>query len=155
MIAILVLTGLFLVFLEFFIVGAIMAIGGVILLVASLVLMIVGGAALSSLGLYTVGVGIALYLVIRLALSIVRKRKVCLDTDQEGYQACSYPKEMIGKRAIVSTDLKPAGYIQTENGTFAALSKSGYIEKGSVVHVVGGEGASLTVIEEVHTHAIQ
>ncbi len=152
MIILVAATGLFLIFLEFFLPGAIMAVGGTILLLSSIVLMYIGGGTLPELTAYAAGLGLAVYLVIRLALSRVKRGTVCLDTDQEGFQACVYPKEMIGKTAIVSSDLKPSGYIQIEDSAFAALSRSGYIEKGAEVRIVGGEGASLIVVQEVHHH---
>ena len=152
MVAFLAAAGLILVFLEFFLPGAIMAIGGGLLLLASLILFYIEETSLLSLAVYAAGLALALFLVIRLALSRVQKGQVCLPTDQEGFQACVYPKEMIGKVAIATTDLKPSGYIQAGDSAFAALSKSGYIEKGAQVRIIGGEGASLIVAQEIHQH---
>ena len=152
MVVLLAVAGLILVFLEFFLPGGIMAVGGGILLASSLFVLAIEQPGFSVLAAYGGALVIALFIVIRLALFRVKKAGVCLDGDQEGFQACVYPKEMIGKTAIVSSDLKPAGYVQVEDRAFAALSKSGYIEKGARVRILGGEGSSLIVAQEVHTH---
>ncbi len=152
MVILLALTGLILIFLEFFLPGGIMAVGGGVLLASSLLVLAIRQPGFTVLTAYAGILVLALFIVIRLALSRVKKTGVCLDGDQEGFQACVYPKEMIGKTATVSSDLKPAGYVQIEDRAFAALSKSGYIEKGAQVRVLGGEGSSLIVAQETHTH---
>lgn len=152
MIALLAVTGLVLIFLEFFIPGGIMAIGGGVLLAASLIFMATEQSSLAVLAGYSGILILALFLVIRLALFRVKKGGVYLQGDQEGFQACIYPKEMIGKMATASSDLKPSGYVQIEDQAFPALSKSGYIEKGAQVRILGGEGSALIVAQEIHTH---
>lgn len=152
MVVLLALAGLILIFLEFFLPGGIMAVGGGILLASSLLVLAIKQPGFSVLAAYAGVLVVALFVVIRLALFRVKKSGVCLEGDQEGFQACVYPREMIGKTAIVSSDLKPAGYIQVEDRAFAALSKSGYIEKGAHVRILGGEGSSLIVAQETHTH---
>lgn len=152
MVVLLAVAGLALVFLEFFLPGGIMAVGGGILLASSLLVLAIKEPTLSVLAAYAGGLVLVLFIVIRLALSRVKKAGVCLDGDQEGFQACVYPKEMIGKTAIASSDLKPSGYVQIEDLAFAAVSKSGYIEKGAKVRILGGEGSSLIVAQEIHTH---
>lgn len=149
MTALLAITGMILIFLEFFLPGAIMAIGGGILLIASLVLMVAEGCSLTALLIYSAVLAVSLFLTMRIALSRVKKGAVTLKTDQEGYQACVYPKEMVGKSATALCDLKPSGYVEFEGQSFPALSKLGYIEKGSLVRLIGGEGASFIVVQEV------
>ncbi len=133
MVVFLAVVGLVLIFLEFFLPGGIMAVGGGILLASSILVLAIKQPGISMLASYAGILVLALFIVIRLALSRVKKAGVCLEGDQEGFLACVYPKEMIGKTAIASSDLKPSGYVQIETQAFAALSKSGYIEKGSVV----------------------
>jgi membrane-bound ClpP family serine protease len=148
MIAILALTGLLLIFLEFFLPGAIMAIGGTLMLLASLLLFYFQVDELLYFAAYALVLGVALFITIRLAIKRIKKGKVLHTSDQEGFLACAYPKEMIGKSAIVTADLKPSGYIEIDGNAFAALSKMGYIEKGMYVRIIGGQGAHLIVSEE-------
>lgn len=143
----LAITGLLLIFLEFFLPGAIMAIGGSLLLLASLLVYYMTYPMDSFFLLYFLGLIGAVYLVIRLGISQVRssKKTMYLDTDQEGYQACLYPKELVGKTGVALNDLRPSGHIRIEERTFQALAKTGFIEKGTYIQVVGGQGSHLIV----------
>lgn len=143
----LALTGLFLIFLEFFLPGAIMAIGGSILLVASLFVYYMTYPIDLYFFLYFASLTTALYFVIRLGIWQIRscKKTMYLDTDQEGYQACLYPKDLIGKEGIALNDLKPSGHVSIDEKPFQALAKTGFIEKGIEVKVIGGQGSHLIV----------
>lgn len=129
-----------------------MAAGGGVLFLSSLTLLATQGFSFGSLALFALLMAGLAYGMSRFALSRVKKTGVSLETDQEGYQACTYPKELIGKVALVSSDLKPSGYIRIQNQIFAAVSKSGYIEKGFMVRLIGGEGAAFIVIQEESHH---
>jgi membrane-bound ClpP family serine protease len=143
----LALTGLFLIFLEFFLPGAIMAIGGSLLLLASLLVYYMTYPMDSSFLLYFLGLVAAVYFVIKLGVRQIRssKKTMYLDTDQEGYQACIYPKELIGKTGIALNDLRPSGHIRIDDRTFQALAKTGFIEKGTSILVISGQGSHLIV----------
>ncbi len=143
----LAITGLFLLFLEFFLPGAIMAIGGSLLLMASLFVYYMTYPIDGFFLLYCLGLAIAVYLIVRLGIHQIRsaKKTMYLDTDQEGYQACIYPKELIGKTGFALNDLRPSGHIRVEEKTFQALAKTGFIEKGTSIHVIGGQGSHLIV----------
>ncbi len=145
----LALSGLFLIFLEFFLPGAIMAIGGGILLMASLFFFHMAEPKVSLLVIYLLGLVAAVYMVVRIALWRVkatgRKGTIFSAADQEGFQASIYPKEFIGKTGEAATDLKPSGHIWIENQMFQALSKTGYIDKGTPIEILGGHGSHLIV----------
>lgn len=139
--------GLFLIYLEFFLPGAILgAIGGVFI-VASYVVLIQSGAGGGEFLLFLVASLVALFLVVKLALWRIprAKRGIYLSGDQEGYVASSYDESLIGKVGEVLTDLKPGGFIVIEGQSHPALSLSGYIEKGEKIKVISGEGESLIV----------
>lgn len=151
----LALSGLFLIFLEFFLPGAIMAVGGGLLLLASLFVFHMNESGTGSFLIYFFILMVSVYSVIKLALWKVESTKkngtIYLESDQEGYQASLYPKELIGKIGQAATDLKPSGHILIGNQTFEALSKSGYIEKGTSLHVLDGHASYLIVkrLEEI------
>lgn len=153
MIPILALTGLFFIFLEFFLPGAIMAIGGTLLLLASLILFYIQIQGIWLFTAYVFGLGLALFITIRLAMARIKKGTVLNVSDQQGFQACGYPKDKIGQEAVASSDLKPSGYIEIDAKRYSALSQLGYIEKGARVRIVGGQGAHLIVTEEKHDRA--
>ena len=148
MITILAFTGLLLIFLEFFLPGAIMGIGGTLMLLASLLFFYFQVSELLLFFAFALGLGAALLITIRLALSRIKKNRVQNVSDQEGFQACAYPKELVGKSAVATSDLKPSGYIEIDGRAYSALSQLGYIDKGTPVRVLGGQGSHLIVSEE-------
>ncbi len=155
MITLLAFTGLLFIFLEFFLPGAILAVGGTLMLLTSLTLFYYQVPGIELFLAYIVGLAIATIITIRLALRRVKNGKVLHKSDQEGFLACVYPKEMIGRSASVISDLKPSGYVEIDGCSFAALSKLGYIDKGITVRVIGGQGAHLIVDQEKIHHVNQ
>ena len=141
---ILALTGLLLIFLEFFLPSAIMAIGGVLLLLTSLLFFYAGDSGLFSLLVYSAFLFFAAFLVIWIARWKVKASKN-ETVSQEGFQALIYARELIGKTGIAATDLRPLGQIRVEEENFEAVSKTGPIEKGAEVQILSGEGGRLLV----------
>ncbi len=137
MVAILVITGLLLIYLEFFLPSAIMAIGGTLLLLASLLHFYIENPHVLPMVAFTACLLLALFASIRLALWHVKK-----EHSRSGLkhalceQVCN---GMTGKPAEVVSDLNPAGIIQIEGNEFPALSQSGLIERGSRVRIIGVE----------------
>lgn len=142
--------GLGLIFLEFFLPGAILGITGGILILISVVLF----AIYIKSAIWTiVYIAIAIILVVTLMkITVWRIRKskpgggIYLNHDQEGYVASNYQKELIGKIGMTVSDLKPSGHVLIDGQMHQALSKVGYIEKNEQITVVGGEGAHLIVM---------
>ena len=141
--------GFALIYLEFFLPGGIMAIGGAICLLSSLYVFYQTTSEAFSLFLYFLALLALTWIIAKFALwrvrSTAKKGTIYLMNDQEGYQASIYPKELIGKVGLTATDLKPSGHLWVEDQRFQALSKTGYIEKGTSVEILGGQGAHLIV----------
>jgi len=151
----LAITGLFLIFLEFFLPGVIMALGGVLLLFASLFVLHMENPSIVFFLCYLIGLIVLVYCVIQLAVWRVRATEkrgtIYLAADQQGFFASSYSKEMVGKIGKAETDLRPSGYVLIEKQSFQAVAKAGYIDKESSVEIIGGEGSHLIVkFLEVH-----
>lgn len=151
LVVLLSLVGLILIFLEFFLPGAVLAILGSLTLVLSLALCFSRFPAIYG-AFYLFFVLLGLLLVCKIALWRVRasakKGDFYLSSDQEGYLASTFDKELIGKEGVAATDLKPAGHIVIANVQYAAVSESGYISRGSPVEVVGGKGSHLIAKEK-------
>lgn len=145
----LAISGLFLVFLEFFLPGAVMAIGGILLLLSSVLAFQMEGASGFELIGFIFGLSILVFLTIRLAVfvlqSIKNKGTIILQSDQEGFQASSVPVEVINSIGLADTDLGPSGYIIVNKQRFCAVSQDGYLDKGTCVKVLGISGSSLIV----------
>lgn len=141
--------GLLLIFIEFYVPGAIMAIAGTVLIIFSVFqFSTASGSAIASI-LYIVAVLASIALTIKFALWRIKNAKpqysIYSNSDQEGYFASSYDKSAIGKTGTVLSDLKPGGYIKVEGKQHQAISQSGYINRGEEVLVIGGQEESLIV----------
>lgn len=146
---ILLLIGLLLIFLEFYIPGAIMGIIGGIMVLTSLILFAYASDSPIYVALYTILTLAALVGLVRFALwRIPRARQgfsIYSGKDQEGYIASTYDRSAIGKRGVVLSDLKPGGYILIDNQQHQAISNAGYLVKGTEVIVISGQEESLIV----------
>jgi len=146
---ILLAIGFILIFLEFYLPGAIMGITGGILVFASIILFSLQTQSPWAIAAYVVGVGVGLGLLIKFALWRIRTAKpdysIYSDADQEGFQASQFDLSMVGKKGVVVTDLKPGGHILVEGKRLQAISRSGYLVKGTEVTVIGGQEESLIV----------
>lgn len=142
------LIGLFLVLLEFYLPGAVMGTAGALLIIGSIFLFIIQNDSPIYITLYFVFTIISVYAVIRFALwYIPRSKKYSIYSSgaQEGYQASGFDASLIGKQAVVYSDLKPGGYIFIEGKQHQAISESGYVQRGQKVLILRGEGESLIV----------
>src|SRR5262245_55552570 len=106
--------GLLLILIEFYLPGAIMAIGGGILIIFSIILFATKWQSPLIVGLYVICVATSVGLIIKYALWRIRtarpERSIYSNAYQEGYVASKYDKNAIGKKGIVLSDLKPGGY---------------------------------------------
>lgn len=141
--------GLLLIYLEFFLPGAVMGVAGGLMIGASLLLFIMEANSVIAVVIYFILVAFSIVLLIKYALWKIPRakpdRSIYSADAQEGYQASGYDKEAIGKSGVVLSDLKPGGYILIKGEQHQALSESGYIPKGTEVIVLYGEGESLIV----------
>lgn len=141
--------GLVLVYLEFYLPGAVMGTAGALLLIASLFffMMEYQSSILTVVYLFVILGSVAA--VIKYALWKIPRtkpdRSIYSKDAQNGYFASSFDPNLIGKKGTVITDLKPGGYISVDGVQAQALSESGYISQGSEVLILRGEGDSLIV----------
>jgi membrane-bound ClpP family serine protease len=140
--------GILMVFLEFYLPGAVLGTIGGFLLIGSIIMFAQKENALWTAG-YIMLVSASLVAVIKYALWKIphskAKDSIYSNDAQVGYYASSYDKTMIGKEGIVLSDLKPGGYILIDDQQLPAISESGYIVQGDHVKVLRGEGDSLIV----------
>lgn len=132
----LALSGLFLIYLEFFLPGAIMAIGGAILLLASVFVYHMLRPGATHLIGYLIILAGAIFALVRFAGWRVRLANKATH---------SFPKHLVGKKGKAATDLKPSGDIFVDDKTFQAFAQKGFIDKGADIKIIGGEGIHLIV----------
>jgi len=137
--------GLIMIFFEFFLPGAVIGIAGGFFCITGLILFAVASPSIP----LTIGVFVAMIVVLfllgRFALKRIRTSKIYLSTDQEGYRASSFASELIGKEGTVAANLKPAGHVSIEGKRYQAVSRMGYLDLGTKITVIGGEGGHLIV----------
>jgi membrane-bound ClpP family serine protease len=138
--------GLLLIFLEFFLPGAVLAVMGTLALLTSLGLFFAYYPAFWGI-LYMLALLLAVFAICKLGMWRIHRSKktgnFCNAQDQEGFLASSFDVSLIGKEGIVSTELKPAGYVLIEGKLYQALSETGFIAKGAPIKVMGGKGSHL------------
>lgn len=141
--------GLLLIFIEFYLPGAIMGIAGGILVATSIFMFAAQENATWAVILYLVAVVVLLVYLVKFAMWKIRTTKpeysIYSDQSQTGFVASHYDKNAIGKEGVVLSDLKPGGYILIDGEQHQAISEGMYITKGSLVEVIGGQEESLIV----------
>lgn len=105
--------GLLLIFVEFYLPGAIMGTLGGFLVVTSIVIFAMEATSPIAVIFYVIGALICIGLLIKFAIWKITHTKpehsIYSDDAQVGYFASSYDESAIGKKGIVLTDLKPGG----------------------------------------------
>lgn len=146
---ILLMIGYFLIFIEFYIPGAIMGILGGIFVFTSIVLFISQNESFLLITGYILAVLIGLGLLFKFALWKIKHTNplysIYSDASQQGYKASEFDHHLIGKTGVVLSDLKPGGYIIVNGEQCQAISESGYLAKGERVFIVSGQEESLIV----------
>lgn len=141
--------GLLLLFLEFYLPGAILGTVGAVLIVSSIFLYAFQAKSPLYVFIFVVVAALLSLLVVRFALWLIRKTRksetIFQDRAQVGFVASTFPKEAIGKTVVALTDLKPGGFVLFEGKKVPAISLSGYIEKGKEAVVISGTGDALNV----------
>lgn len=154
---ILLLIGFFLIFLEFYLPGAVMGITGGVLVFVALILFVADNPSPIAIFLAVIGVVVSLVLLVKFAIWRIRTAKadnsIYSADNQVGFQACSYDSSMIGKSGVVVTDLKPGGHILIEGQRLQAISQNNYLVKGTEVLVIGGQEQSLIVKPKNKEHS--
>ncbi len=141
--------GLLLVFLEFYLPGAVMGTAGAVLIIASIVTYATSGASAVEILVFVLVAIFGLAAVVKGALWSIKRtgknKSIFLNSDQEGFRASRYEEELIGRSGKCHTLLHPGGYVIVDKKKYAAISASGFLDKGDKVEVIGVEGETLKV----------
>lgn len=140
--------GFLLIFFEFFLPGGILGIAGGALIILSVIFFSLQANSAWMVILYVAVTIVLLIVLTKAILWRMRSKKgggIFLDTAQEGYVASHFDKELIGQQGVALSDLKPAGHILVNGKRVQAVSKMGYLKKGTKIEVISGDGAHLIV----------
>lgn len=144
--------GFLLVFLEFYLPGAIIGITGGVFILLSLIIFAMQTGSILAVSLFIVGIFVSLIVLVKFAIWRIRtakpQRSIYSNDAQVGYQAVSFDASAIGKEGTVLTDLKPGGFVIVEGKQHSAISQEGYLSKGTKIKVISGEESNLIVRKE-------
>ena len=126
---------------EIFLPGAVAGIiGGLALLAGSLLSFRefgFNGGMLASFGALLL-VGLMLYLeLVLLPKTSVGKRLIVQSTVSATSQPPPATAELVGRAAVALTTLAPSGYVEVEGRRYEAFCRSGLVQKGTELRVVG------------------
>lgn len=146
---VMLIIGLTLIYSEFFLPGGIMGSSGALLIISAIVFYSMESEELSSVLAFCLlsifSTVLTIYIALR-TLKLGKKENSLYNAEsQEGFHSSSFENQLIGKKGFAKTDLKPSGHVLIDGKSQQALSKSSYIEKGSAVEVIAGQGAYLIV----------
>ncbi|MEY2192518.1 NfeD family protein [Neobacillus sp. BF23-41] len=144
--------GLLLIFLEFFLPGAISGTLGVAALILSLFL---AGADSIQIG---VSILIAIFLSVLVFFMMIKifdkklvlfNKMVLFDSarKEDGYVSNINRTDLLGMEGIALTILRPAGTVIINNERIDAVTEGGFIEQNAIVKVIKVEGARIVVRE--------
>jgi membrane-bound serine protease (ClpP class) len=146
---ILLVVGLILAWLEFYLPGGLLAIlAAVFILLAQASFYTEYNSLGASLGFFMITlalVGAVVYFAINRIRKSADKNTFFLSKDQEGYKAASYSEKMIGKEGVALTDFGPSGFVFIEGERYAAITRGSYLNKGTHVVVIAGESGYLVI----------
>jgi len=156
------LVGLGLILLEVFVIPGfgIAGIGGILLIIASLFLALIGAdpfldmrAVSMAIIQLTVALVLSIILIIVLAKFLPRTtifKKFVLSVEEkseEGFVSHTTTEDMVGKMGKALTDLRPSGTAEIDGNRVDVVTDSEFIEKGSRLKIVEVEGIRVVVRE--------
>lgn len=144
--------GVVLVLLEFFLAGGIAGALGAIAIVASIILAGANPAYMAFSVLIALAVAVSGMVIIMKffgrKLHLLNKMILMDATDTEsGYVSNVNRVELLGKRGLAITTLRPSGTIELDGERIDVVSQGSYIEKGKHVIIVKVEGSRIVVRE--------
>ena len=142
--------GLICLVLEFFLPGGALAVLGGCLLTGSTVLFFLQSGSLPWTLVYFLGLALTAGVCCSLAFRLIRKsgkkNSFFLQSTQEGFIAGQLDENLVGRKGVVATELKPTGHVEIEGKRYQAASKGEYLPKGTLIEVVALRGSHVVVI---------
>jgi membrane-bound serine protease (ClpP class) len=104
-------------------------------------------ATFTAIGGLTGGVLLLFFGGAKLTQTKAFRRMALTDTQEssQGYSVNISSKELIGKRGIAHTVLRPSGKVMIDDQVYDAFTRGDYVQKGETIQVIGTEGITLKV----------
>ena len=134
---VLFLGGIALIGLEMFIPGGIVGTVGIITLIYAIIYVNESTYNIAFIIIVSFMLGVGLYLFNRKMLNKI--------STEEGYVASESRVDLIGKKLLAYTDLRPAGVAALNNVKFDVVTDGDFVEKGNEIEVIRVEGMRIVV----------
>ena len=135
---VLFLGGIALIGLEMFIPGGIVGTVGIITLIYAIIYVNESTYNIAFIIIVSFMLGVGLYLLNQLVLNDAI-------STEEGYVASESRVDLIGKKLLAYTDLRPAGVAALNNEKFDVVTDGDFVEKGNEIEVIRVEGMRIVV----------
>ncbi len=137
------------IYVEFYLPGGVLAVLGGCAFLAAIIVFAQGSDSLLLVIGFTFGAIGGLVLLTLLALRRIKNApaasSVYSEGDQTGYRSSGFDEKLIGREGTTDTDLRRSGFVRIDGLRYQAISQVGYLDKGTPIQVIGGEGAHLVV----------
>lgn len=145
----LLLIGLVLLWLEFYLPGGVFAVAAALFIFAAQVSIWSSTQSAAGTFFFFIGSCFATIAVVYFAIQRIRKsgahNTFFLSKDQEGYKAAEFSEKMIGKKGVTLTEFGPSGYVLLDGERYPAICRGPYLDKGCEVVVIAGESGHFIV----------
>lgn len=146
---ILLLIGLALVWLEFYLPGGIFAVAAALFVLGAQLSIWTHTQDPLIVVLFFLASCALVVAVVYFAIKRIRKSAehdtFYLSKDQQGYTAAGFDETLIGKKGVTLTEFGPSGYVLIDGERHQAICRGPYLNKGVEVIVMAGEAAHLIV----------
>lgn len=146
---ILLIIGLVLTWLEFYLPGGIFAVAAALFVLAAQVSIWSTTQSVVTTFFFFIATVVATIAVIYFAIKRIKqsgeRNTFYLSKDQEGYKAADFSEKLIGKKGVTLTEFGPSGYVLIEGVRYGAVCRGPYLDKGRNVVVIAGECGYLVV----------
>ena len=147
---VLFLGGIALIGLEMFIPGGIVGTVGIITLIYAIIYVNESTYNIAFIIIVSFMLGVGLYLFNRKMLNkkLAFLNQLVLNdaiSTEEGYVASESRVDLIGKKLLAYTDLRPAGVAALSNEKFDVVTDGDFVEKGNEIEVIRVEGMRIVV----------
>jgi membrane-bound ClpP family serine protease len=150
-IAILFIAGVILLAAEVFVPGGILGVLAGIAMITGCALAFVDygvGGGLTAVAVALVIVGVVLYIEFAILPKTAMGKRLFLQSSVSGKSSADRDHSLVGQSGEAATALAPSGYVLIGNKRHEAFSRSGFLDEGTAVKVVGIDNFRLIVIPE-------
>jgi membrane-bound serine protease (ClpP class) len=147
-IGLLVVIGLVLIGIEFYMPGFVLATVGIILLLTADFICLTHFGSSWAAGLFLAEVALAVltgYIVIKTIPQTAAGKRMILSHEQNSASAASQAPELVGAAGVAQTTLRPSGMAEIAGKRLDVVAESDMIARGSAIKVVAVEGSRIVV----------